>query len=526
MKYFSILSLICLGLISCQKTKHPVSVVINDTIALSPIDAVSAIAFDSLLLKDKSAELQRFYRYNQFKTVWAEESNRKALIESIEKIHEDGLTDRPYDLARLKQNNDGYIKIADVEKIHTDLMFSESFFKLSNDLYNGRLDPKKLYTDWDLDPKKINTGATMHVALENNAIAQSLDSLRPKNAIYNGLRAALSRLRELPDETFDEFGTGRKIKRNDSLPEIVELKKRLIYWGDLKPEEHSARFNAETEAGLKRFQGRNGLDETGLLDKETVSTLNQTKAQKISQILANLERWRWYPRDLGTDYVLVNIPDYSLVAVSNGDTIQRHKVIVGKPARKTPILSSKFSGLVINPTWTVPPTILKNDLTPAATKNRGYFASRGFTIYDNKGQVVSAQDWNPERASSYRYVQKPGNSNSLGRIKFDFKNNHMVYLHDTNNTNNFNKDDRDLSSGCIRVQNPFDLADYILKTEKNPYTKAKIEAMLKTEKTQGIPLKKSVQIHQFYWTAWNSKEGIQFRTDIYHLDDDLAAKLL
>ncbi len=525
MKYLLILSLTCFSLISCQKIKHPVSVVTNDTIELSPIDAVAAIAFDSLLLKDKSSELQRFYRYNQFKTVWAVESNRKALIESIEKIHEDGLNDTPYDLPVLKKNNDSYAKIADSEKIQTDILFSESFFKVSNDLYNGRLDPRKLYNDWDIDPKKINTGATMHLALENNAIAQSLDSLRPKNTIYNGLRTALSTLRALPDETFDEFGTDRKIKLNDSLPEIAELKKRLIYWGDLKAEEHSARFNAETEAGLKRFQSRNGLDETGFLDKETLQALNHTKTQNINQILANLERWRWYPRDLGTDYVLVNIPDYSLVAVSNGDTIQRHKVIVGKSARRTPVLSSKFSGLVINPTWTVPPTILKNDLTPAATKNRGYFASRGFTIYDNKGNEVSAQDWNPERASSYRYVQKPGKSNSLGRIKFDFKNNHMVYLHDTNNTNNFNKDDRDLSSGCIRVQNPFDLADYILKTENNAYTKSKIEDIVKTEKTQHIPLKKTIQIHQFYWTAWNNKDGIQFRSDIYKLDADLAAKL-
>lgn len=525
MKYFMLLTFVCFGLISCKKIKHPVSVVTNDTIELSPIDAVSAVAFDSLLLKDKSPELLRFYRYNQFKTVWALDSNRSALIESIEKIHEDGLDDSPYDLAGLKKNNDAYAKIADSEKVLTDILFSESFFKVSNDLYNGRLNPKKLYNDWDLDPKKINTGATMHLALENNAIEQSLDSLRPKNAIYNGLRSALKELRKLPDESFDEFGTGRKIKINDSLPEIAELKKRLIYWGDLPAEENSARFNTATETGLKHFQVRNGLDETGLLDKETVMVLNHTKAQKISQVLANLERWRWYPRDLGTQYVLVNIPDYSLVVVSNGDTIQKHKVIVGKPARRTPILSSKFSGLVINPTWTVPPTILKNDLTPAATKNRGYFASRGFTIYDNKGNVVSAQDWNPERASSYRYVQKPGKSNSLGRIKFDFKNNHMVYLHDTNNTNNFNKDDRDLSSGCIRVQNPFDLADYILKTENNPYNKSKLEEIVKTEKTQHIPLKKSIEIHQFYWTAWNSKDGIQFRQDIYKLDDDLASKL-
>lgn len=526
MKHFILIGLLAFGLISCQKQKYALHVVTNDTLILTPMNIEESIAFDSLILKEKSKDLQQFYKTNDFKTGWNQAKNREDLITSIKSLEEDGITLKQFPLEKLKKYNSDYSTLTDVQKTEADILYSETFFKIASQLYNGVLSPKKLYNDWDIDPKNINLPATLNLTLIHDAVPIAFDSIRPKHPVYGQLKEALAELRKMPNEDFIELKTINKLKVNDSLPEIKVLKELLIYWKDLAQSDSiNSVFDETTSNALKRFQLRNGIDETGLLDKQTLIALNETKEQQIQKVIVNLERWRWYPRNLGNDYVLVNIPDFSLVAVSHGDTIQKHKIIVGKPDRKTPILSSRFSGLIINPTWTVPPTILKNDLVPSASKNRSYFANRGFTIYDNNGNVVSASDWKPERASSYRYVQKPGKANSLGRIKFDFKNNHLVYLHDTNNKNNFNKDNRDLSSGCIRVEDPFDLAEYILTTENSKYTMKQINQWLESEKTQHIPLQKTIDIHQLYWTAWKDKDGLQFRDDIYNLDRDLFTKL-
>ena len=526
MKYLFILFLVAFSLVNCKRHKQPLQIVLNDTIQLLPLEKEESIIFDSLIVKDLAADLQQFYRTNTYKTGWGDAGNREDFIKTLTGLEADGIDSNRYPLTQLRDFHKHFSSLTDDQKIKADFLFSETFFGAVQDVYNGVLNPKKLYDDWDIEPKKINLPATMLLTLEHDAIPIAFDSIRPKNPVYTGLKAALADLKKLPDGSFQKLLTGRKLKLHDSLSEVKELQERLTYWGDLAPNtSKEAVFDEVTIQALKKFQGRNGIDETGLLDAETVKTLNIDKETRIQQVIANLERWRWYPRTFGTHYILVNIPDFNLLAVSNGDTIQKHKIIVGTTKRKTPILSSKFSGLIINPTWTVPPTILKNDLVPAASRNRGYFASRGFTIYDYKGNVISPENWNPEKASSYRYVQKPGRSNSLGRIKFDFKNNHLVYLHDTNNKNNFNKEFRNLSSGCVRVEDPFDLADFILSTEESNYTMKMVNQWLDAEKTQHIPLQKSIEIHQLYWTAWNTPQGIHFIHDTYQLDQGLYNKL-
>ena len=241
---------------------------------------------------------------------------------------------------------------------------------------------------------------------------------------------------------------------------------------------------------------------------------------------ANLERWRWFPEDLGEHFLIANIPDYNLCYVIKNDTISTHKIIVGTPKRKTPILSSKLSNFVFNPTWTVPPTIIKEDLTPTASKNRNYFPSRNLTIYDSKGIVVSPYEWNPAKARNYRYVQKPGNDNSLGLVKFNFTNRHSVYLHDTNHRDYFSKTYRSLSSGCVRVENAIALSKRIL-SQSNPakWKNTEIDSIIKLEKTKTVSFKDTVNIHIFYWTSWLENNQLQFREDIYELDKDLFEKL-
>jgi murein L,D-transpeptidase YcbB/YkuD len=227
---------------------------------------------------------------------------------------------------------------------------------------------------------------------------------------------------------------------------------------------------------------------------------------------------------MGKEYVIVNIPDYKLVLVENTDTIRTHKVIVGRDKRPTPILSSKLTHVVFNPTWTVPPTILREDVIPSITRNRRYLAQTNIKIFDSKGNEVSAGNWKLSRAKGYRYVQSPGTFNSLGMVKFVFPNRFSIYLHDTNHRDFFGKQKRSLSSGCVRVENPLELVETLLGEGSN-WDLEKITKILQSEKTKHIKLQNKIDIHILYWTAWSENNQLIFRDDIYNLDGDLYQKL-
>ena len=305
------------------------------------------------------------------------------------------------------------------------------------------------------------------------------------------------------------------------------------------------KFYSDWESGKKRFIDTELLHEAlathqvfSSLDKKIpvnpfykdlrneYQRLNDLESDKAKKIIVNMERSRWMPDDLGQNYVWVNLPEERLRVFEGGIETQVHRVIIGKPDRKTPILSSIINQLVINPTWTVPPTILKNDLVPKASANRGYFASQRLKIVDKAtGATVSPENWNPEKFNSYRYVQSTGNLNALGLIKFNFPNKHMVYLHDTNNRSMFNQTNRALSSGCVRVENPFSLAEKILAIEQNDLTRSDLDTLVKREKTKFIELKKIVHVHQTYLTAYVENGQLKMFNDVYDLDNGLYQRL-
>lgn len=248
----------------------------------------------------------------------------------------------------------------------------------------------------------------------------------------------------------------------------------------------------------------------------------------LQKIWVNLERSKWLPDDLGEHYVWVNLPEFQLYFVKNGSLSTTHKVIVGKSDRRTPVLSSSFNGIIFNPRWTVPPTILKEDIVPKATNDRSYFETNRLAIFHKEtGKLIAPEDWIPENYTSYRYVQKTGRLNSLGQVKFDFPNDHMVYLHDTNNRLMFNYKNRALSSGCIRVEHPFDLAEAILEIEKIDVQRSEIDTLVQRETTKSFKLKQKVNVHQVYFTAVIDTVGnIKLYDDIYSLDEVLYRELI
>ncbi|MEW5674902.1 L,D-transpeptidase family protein [Flavobacterium enshiense] len=527
MSYKYLFFLLPILLISCKKETALANNKEQDTIKkVIPIVSPKSVAIDTLLLSNKSERIKEFYRNNLFKTVWTETNDRNQLIALIKEADAEGLNSEDYNIRQIEKTEKSREKLTHKQIALQDILLTESFQRLANHLYNGKVNPTQLYKDWDMYEKNLKAIDLLQEAIRHHTIEKTLDTLKPNHLVYHLLKKSLAKINDMPGDNIDAIVVEDKIKPNDTIETIKTVKNRLAYWGDYrKPDTLTAIYDEKTVRAVKRFQERHGLLADGIIGKGTAAALNYTKNQRKQQIVANLERWRWFPRHLGDDYIIVNIPEFKLNVVKNNDTVRTHKVVVGRDKRKTPILSSKFSNLVINPTWTVPPTIIKEDLGPTAAKNRGYFAATGITIYNMKGQEVNPYSWNAAKPNNYRYVQKPGYNNSLGLVKFNFPNSHLVYLHDTNHRDFFGLSGRALSSGCVRVENPLELAYYILETDENYMNQKRVEKIIESKKTSGIPIKKPIYIHLLYWTAFMNEDGFQFRNDIYNLDFDLYQQL-
>jgi len=525
-KAATILSVLLLLLTSCQNTgriKEKLPVTKTNTAYLKD----TPLLIDADILQNASKSIQDLYTANHSQTLWVTQADRTALQKAVNDAALDGLLPEDYNSTFLKEF-EALNYITKTECMRYDLMMTEAFCTLATHLFKGKLKPSGVYEDWALAPKKIDINKLLTDALQNHAIEDAINRCRPRHAVYAGLRKSLEYLNQLPDDSkLPAITIERTVTANDSSAVVGLIKQRLAYWGDLDADNAKGNiYDKATADAVKRFQNRHGIYADGVVNNRTADALNFTRSQRKEQVIANLERWRWYPYDFGEAAIVINIPDYRLDVLENNtiDTIQTYKVVVGKPERRSPVLHSTLNALVINPTWTVPPTILKEDLTPSAIKDRAHFANLNIKIYKD-GTEIAAQDWDPAIADKYMYVQGPGDRNSLGRIKFNFNNSFSVYLHDTNHRELFAKSYRALSSGCVRVQNPFKLAGYVLDNEKAGWTKEKLDEIVDAGETKSVYIQKSIQVHQLYWTAWMDKGGPQFRNDIYSLDKILYDKL-
>lgn len=526
MNKFCIL-LLLLGLLSCKKEEAkkkaaptpsaPASVIHPEGKTL-PVDSLLLSAFNSKILIE-------FYKSSGYKTVWQSQKNRKIILKQLLDSEKEGLNPEDYKLAKLQNYEQKILSLSDAEIVKYDILLTRNLQKYILHLTNGRLNPRTLYSDWDLKENKIDINKTMANFFESDSLAYKIEQLKPNFIVYKKLKKALQIINSFPKDTFRKIEIADKIIPNDTNFALISIKKRLIYWKDMQPKDSlNSVYDEESLVAIKKFQTRHGLSADGVIGKGTIQSLNFSREQRKKQILANLERWKWFPKEMGEEYVIVNIPDYKLTLIKDKDTIRTHKVIVGKEKRKTPVLSSKLSTVVFNPTWTVPPTILKEDVIPAITRNRNYLSQTNIKVYDRNGDIVSASNWNLANAKGYRYVQSPGTFNSLGMVKILFPNRFSVYLHDTNHRDYFTKSMRSLSSGCVRVENPLALTEYLLDDTTN-WNLEKITKTLQSEKTKQIRIKKEAFVHILYWTAWSEKNSLIFRDDIYNLDANLYNKL-
>jgi L,D-transpeptidase YcbB len=302
------------------------------------------------------------------------------------------------------------------------------------------------------------------------------------------------------------------------------LRQRLMIAGDLADDKASGPYDEAVAEAIKRFQARHGLALTGTMTPRTLAALNVSVHKRIKQLEASLERLENMKFSFGQRYVVVNLPATFAEAVENDKVVRRYRVIVGKTEKPSPTLTAEITSVNLNPTWTVPSSISKTEISAHMRKDPGYLSRMHMDVLDAHDAPIDphAVDWSGARTPNFTVRQQSGTWNALGAVKIDMPNPYSVYMHDTNQRNLFSDDYRFDSHGCSRVDNVRDLAAWLLQEEMPKWNRAAIDAAIATGQRQDVALPKKVPVAWIYLTAWMTKDQtVQFRNDIYDQDEQL-----
>ena len=525
-----------LSIFSCKK-QHELTIKENAISVIKEMGFVTisndALDIELLKLKNNTSSIQlknkdsviAFYKLRNGNPAWKSLKNRNELYSTIQSADKEGLIPEDYnfnEILKIVTSN----PFNRTDNITIDLLFTDTYLSYSYHLANGKVNPKKLYEDFELTPNVFQFNSILNTSLNSNTLQKTIDVYKPQHKIYKQLKTQLPLSKELihTDSLKTIAVHGNKIRPNSTDNRIINIRKRLNELGFLKDSlvTQSKTLDTLLQAGVRKFQASRKLKTDAIIGVATIDALNESYLDKYNSILANLERWRWYPRKMGNDYIVVNIANYQLKHITTTDTT-KYNVIVGKTSRKTPVFNSTISYLDFNPKWYIPPTIKREDIIPAATKDIDYLRRKNISVFNNQGKqlVLDSINWNSNLPSSYRYVQGSGDNNALGRVKIIFPNKFSVYLHDTPSKSLFKKNYRARSSGCVRVQNVFALASDVLNL-----TDEKINELVDNQLTKRIHLKKDVKVHFLYWSiVFNEQAEPTFLNDVYKLDKDLALLL-
>jgi murein L,D-transpeptidase YcbB/YkuD len=489
-----------------------------------------------------SRALPDFYLQRFFEPAWAQGAgvSKEAFdfLDTLKQVDSNGLNPDHYHLQKLLELLHGITSENPdpAQLVDFDLLLTDAFLVLASHYWNGCIDPVLIDPEWQAKRNEFDPIPVLRRALENGDVRGTLQQLLPLAPEYIGLREALNRYRKIAEQGgWPQVQGGTKLSPGAQNSLIPQLRRRLESSGDYLPQSEPVEedlYDSQLVEAVKHFQARHGLNPDGVVGKGTLSALNVSAAMRVRQIEANMERWRWLPRDLGERFILVNIAAFHLYLVDGGEQILDMKVVVGKPYRRTPVFSGLMTYLVLNPYWNVPRKIAVEDFIPQMRKNPDYLSRLGIRIF--KGWGAEAQEIDPrainwDKATKtnfpYNLRQDPGKMNALGQIKFMFPNPHDVYLHDTPARELFLKESRSFSSGCIRLERPLDLAAYLLQGTVFG-DRTFLESALQKEKAKSLKLARSFPVHLLYWTSWVDAAGtLHFIPDIYDRDSALEKAL-
>lgn len=485
-----------------------------------------------------SKVLPDFYEKRSNKPAWfgpaGFSSQAGYIIRAVRQANREGLNPDDYHLKAIEAILDKkQLNARDVADL--DLLLTDAFLLYGADLWRGRVDPEEINVQWAIRHEVYtDLAGVLEKGLEQNQVEAGLDNLKPPHRGYVNLKKSLSVYQQIASGGgWEAVPDGPEFKKGDRDSRIPLMRRRLIMTGDLSDKENadSDLFDDDLEQGIRSFQERHSLDVDGVPGKTTVEALNVPVSERIKEIKVNMERWRWLPHDFGQKYVVVNIAGFELMVVEHSKIVLEMAIIVGTAARRTPVFSNKIKYIVLNPYWEIPQSIAVKEIVPKVQKDPGYLFKQKIKVLSGWGLDVAeinprAVDWNGlSKNFPYRLRQDPGPKNPLGRIKFMFPNKYDVYLHDTPSRSLFRRAKRGFSHGCIRLEKPFELAEYLLKDDPH-WTKNRMAAEIKKQKTQVIKLPDPVNIYILYWTAWAEDDGtVYFGHDVYDRDESLATAL-
>jgi murein L,D-transpeptidase YcbB/YkuD len=467
---------------------------------------------------NEAQKLYYFYGSRHFEPIWLNQAANgdlsfsapaQKILKLFEAAEQEGL--RPSDYLTPDLNVDA-AKGDPAKMASLETAFSRATMRYATHIYTGRVAPQSVSISLDIQPKKLDEASLLVQLASSDDPVKVLQALEPTHPEFLALKAALANFEANQSTAPLRIASGPTLKPGMSDARVPALRTRF----ELPPTDGLVYDDALVDA-MKSFQQSLNLDVDGVMGPATLTAINGGAPLTRADIIANMERWRWMPKDLGAFHVFVNIPEYRLAINSGGAEEYTTRVVVGSVKNQTPIFSDSIRHIVVNPYWNVPNSIVKGEIAPAVLRNPGYIDSHNYDLL-YEGSPVSPWQVNWSMVSTsyfpFKIRQRPGEDNALGQIKFLFPNKHDVYLHDTPSKAYFARDVRALSHGCIRVQNPMEFAGALMANEPN-IDRASLEAMFGPSERWVNP-EAQVPVHLAYFTVRPQADGtLRSFEDVY-----------
>ena len=488
--------------------------------------------------------IQNIYAKTGNKPLWIGSQNRQKMSQLIQALKDPlfNYKNKQFDQKSIKKllygldNNSVSAKKQAAVYARLDLLLTNSMVRLVRFIVQGDVDwnlvQKKfkalkesddIQIDWEMSSKPFPSQDQMISAIVNGNIHGYLSSLIPMEKRYKKLVKLLKDYRVMDKFPKIEYSKS-SLKPGNWSGRVVDVKKRLQISGDYpKNADLDRTFGQTLKKAVITYQKRYLLKVTGEVDKTMTYYLNQPAKKNIQAIITNLDKTKLYPKSFESEHIEINIPDFNLRYYKNHNKIIKMGIVVGRMDRPTPLFSDNIEYMVVNPTWTVTDNLIKRDLIPVLKEQPDYLKEHNIHVFSgNKEVEVNYAMLEPHIHSSkrvpYRFVQYPGDNNALGRIKFMFPNKYAVYLHDTDNKTLLTRRYKLYSSGCMRVDKPFELMDILLVNSKKSYTRSDIDRIIETNKPTTIRLRRSVPVHMLYFTVYEEDGLAYFKHDVYMFD--------
>ena len=493
---------------------------------------------------DVQPALEQLYQGLGYRPLWVDQGRPTVqatrLMEVLGHARENGLNNEDYDSEALKQWSAELASgPAPAKIVSFDLGLSVAVMRYASNLYVGRVNPRHVNFGLDIEPKKLDLPLLLTELMRSDAPAERLQALEPKLKFYEHLKTALARYTELATNNSSEvLDLPNKFSPGGHHPQVPKLRSLLVALGDLAAgaeSHHPEIYDKTLEEGVKSFQERHGLQSDGVIGKNTLVQLNVPLSQRVQQIQLALERLRWLPEHIDGRHIVVNIPSFELFGFNDGsakpDLVMN--VIVGEAIneRNTPVFHADMTYMIFRPYWNVPYKITAKEYVPLILRNPGYLGRNNLEMVSNFSPNSAVYEPNYDNVQllstgALKLRQKPGPKNALGLVKFAFPNNNNVYLHSTPSQGLFKRARRDFSHGCIRVEHPVQLGEFVLKDQGGEWDAEKIKTAMNGDKQKTVTLKTAIPVYIFYSTVLADEAGkVEFFNDLYGHDVILQDQL-